>query len=212
MVPISSWRSASASQNGFNHECFLDELIALAGADPLLERIRLCNDPDTKAVLEAVGTLANWNGASEAPGKGRGVAMTKSFGVPTAEIVDVEMTPRGLRITDVFVVADVGRVLDPINIEAQVYGGVIWGLGHAMNCELTYDNHAPQQTNYHAHEGMRLYQTPNITIKILENAARIRGIGEPAVPPAAPALTNAIFAAIGKRIRELPLHHHINFA
>ncbi len=110
-----------------------------------------------------------------------------------------------------FVACDVGTVLDPVNIEAQVSGGVIWGLGHAMNCELTYADGMPQQTNYHAYEGLRLHQTPQIVVKALQTTGEISGIGEPGVPPAAPALANAIFAATGQRIRELPLNKHIDF-
>ncbi|MEM6466815.1 MAG: xanthine dehydrogenase family protein molybdopterin-binding subunit, partial [Pseudomonadota bacterium] len=89
--------------------------------------------------------------------------------------------------------------------------GVIWGLGHAMNCELTYRDHTPEQTNYHAYDGMRLYQTPQIEVRGLELSDRIRGAGEPSVPPSPPALANAIFAATGKRIREMPLNKHIDF-
>jgi isoquinoline 1-oxidoreductase beta subunit len=80
-----------------------------------------------------------------------------------------------------------------------------------MNCALTYEGHAPLETNYHAYEGMRLYQAPQIEVRALSNSSRIRGVGEPAVPPAAPALANAIFAATGQRIRELPLNKHIDF-
>jgi isoquinoline 1-oxidoreductase beta subunit len=108
-------------------------------------------------------------------------------------------------------VADVGTVLDPKNAEAQLFGGMIYGLGHAINSELTYENYAAQQNNYHANEGLRLFQTPEFDVKILENGHHIRGLGEPGVPPAAPALGNAIFAATGQRIREMPFHKHINF-
>jgi isoquinoline 1-oxidoreductase beta subunit len=126
--------------------------------------------------------------------------------------VEVTDTDEGIRIDKVFVAAEVGRVLDPLNFEAQLSGGVIWGLGHAMNCELTYEDGVAQQDNYHGFEGMRLYQTPQIEVRGLENGEKIRGIGEPGVPPAAPALGNAIFAATGKRIRELPFSNHIDFA
>ncbi|APE42811.1 isoquinoline 1-oxidoreductase [Sulfitobacter alexandrii] len=211
MVPVSSWRSVGASGNGFLHETFLDELCHAAGADPLEERLRLCWHATSRKVLEAVGDMSNW-GSDLGTGRGRGVAFTLSFGVPVAEVVEVTQTERGLRIDKVFVAADVGRVLDPVNFEAQLSGGVIWGLGHAMNCELTYVDGAAQQNNFHAFEGMRLYQTPQITIRGLENGDRIRGIGEPGVPPAAPALGNAIFAATGQRIRELPFSKHVDFA
>jgi isoquinoline 1-oxidoreductase beta subunit len=85
-------------------------------------------------------------------------------------------------------------------------------LGHAMNCELTYENFAPVQTNFHLFEAMRFHQAPEIIVKGLELGGEVRGIGEPPVPPAAPALANAIFALTGKRVRELPLNRSVNFA
>lgn len=211
MVPVSSWRSVGASGNGFFHDTWLDELIHAAGADPLEERIRLCSHDTSRKVLEAVGALADWSGPSVGDGRGRGVAFCLSFGVPTAQIIDVTHTGDGIRVDKAFIVADVGTVLDPTNIEAQLFGGLIYGLSHAINSELTYENYAPQQTNYHAYEGLRLYQTPDVTVKVLENGHRIRGIGEPGLPPAAPALGNAIFAATGQRIREMPFYKHIDF-
>lgn len=211
MVPVSSWRSVGASSNGFFHDCLLDELIHEAGADPLAERIRLCMDDTSRKVLEAVGELAQWNGPHVGYRHGRGVGFCMSFGVPCAQIVEVTETPDGIRLDRVFVAVDVGHVLDPVNLEAQVTGGVLFGLGHAMNCELTYADHAPEQSNFDSYTGLRLYQVPEIKVKALSNGPRIRGIGEPAVPPAAPALANAIFAATGQRIRELPLNRHVDF-
>ncbi|WP_295513177.1 xanthine dehydrogenase family protein molybdopterin-binding subunit [uncultured Sulfitobacter sp.] len=210
MVPISSWRSVGASGNGFLHESFMDEMCHAAGVDPLEERLRLCWHAPSRKVLEAVGEMSDW-GSDLGPNRGRGLAFTLAFGVPVAQVVEVTNTDRGIRIDKVFVAADVGRVLDPVNFEAQVQGGVIFGLGHAMNCEMTYVDGAAQQDNYHAYEGMRLYQTPEIMVRGLENGDKIRGIGEPGVPPAAPALANAIFAATGQRIRELPLSKSVDF-
>ncbi|HXW24577.1 MAG TPA: molybdopterin cofactor-binding domain-containing protein [Xanthobacteraceae bacterium] len=210
LVPVSSWRSVGASGNGFLHDCFLDELIHAAGADPLTERLRLCWHEPSRKVLEAVGEMSNW-GSELGEGRGRGVAFTLSFGVPAAEVVEVTNTPRGIKIDKVFVAVEVGKVLDPVNFENQVQGGVIWGLGHAMNAELTYADGIAKQTNYHAFQGMRLYQAPAIEFRALTNTDEIRGIGEPSVPPTAPAIANAIFAATGKRIRELPLNKHIDF-
>jgi isoquinoline 1-oxidoreductase subunit beta len=211
MVPVSTWRSVGASGNGFLHAAFLDELIHAAGADPMSELIRLCNHDVSRKVLETLRELSGWNGSRIDANRARGVALTLSFGVPVAEVVEVNNTPQGIKIEKVYVVCDVGRIVDPVNFESQLMGGVIWGLGHAMNCELTYEHYAPQQTNYHAYEGMRLYQAPEIVVKGLQLGSQIRGIGEPAVPPAAPALANAIFAATGKRIRELPLNKQIRF-
>jgi len=210
MLPISSWRSVGASGNGFLHESFVDELCHAAGADPLAERLRLCWHDPSRKVLEAVGEMSDW-GSDLGPNRGRGLAFTLAFGVPVAEVVEVTSTDAGIRIDKVFVAADVGRVLDPLNFEAQLQGAVIFGLGHAMNCELTYQDGIAQQDNFHAYEGMRLYQTPEITVRGLENGDKIKGIGEPGVPPAAPALANAIFAATGKRIRELPLSKSVDF-
>src|SRR3546814_13379495 len=101
--------------------------------------------------------------------------------VPVAEIGEVTATDRGIKIDKVWVAADVGRVLDPVNFQAQMEGGVLWGLSHAMNCELTYAGGGVEQTNYQAHEGMRLYQCPVIETRGLEKLEEIRGIGEPPV-------------------------------
>jgi isoquinoline 1-oxidoreductase beta subunit len=212
MVPVSSWRSVGASANGFLHECFLDELILAAGADPLAERIRLCSHEPSKRVLQAVGELSGWG--TELPrGRGRGLAFTLSFGVPVAEVVEVTATPNGIRIDKAYVAAEVGQVLDPVNVEAQLTGGVVWGLSHAMLGELTYADGAAEQTNFHTYPSLRLYQVPQIVAKALQTTGtgHIKGIGEPPVPPAAPALANAIFAATGQRVRELPLRKHIAF-
>jgi isoquinoline 1-oxidoreductase beta subunit len=192
------------------HESFMDEMCHAAGVDPLAERLRLCWHEPSRKVLEAVGEMSDW-GSELGANRGRGLAFTLAFGVPVAEVIEVTNTEDGIRIDKVFVAAEVGRVLDPVNFEAQVQGGVIFGLGHAMNCELTYEDGVAQQDNFHVYEGMRLYQTPEITVRGLENGDKLRGIGEPGVPPAAPALANAIFAATGKRIRELPLSKSVDF-
>jgi isoquinoline 1-oxidoreductase beta subunit len=98
-----------------------------------------------------------------------------------------------------------------VNVDAQLTGGVIWGLSHAMLGELTYADGAAEQTNFHTYPSLRLYQAPQVVAMALQTTGRVKGIGEPGVPPAAPALANAIFAATGQRIRELPLRKHIAF-
>ena len=210
LAPVSSWRSVGAPGAGFFFDSFLDELIHAAGADPLEERIRLMNHDTSRKVLEAVGEMSSWGGEL-APGKGRGVAFVESFGVPTAEVVEVTSTGAGIRIDKVWVACDVGTIVDPVNFENLVQGGVVFGLGHAINCEITYSDGMGEQTNYHAHEAMRLYQCPEIFVRGLENGGKVRGIGEPPVPPAAPALANAIFAATGQRLREMPFYNHVGF-
>jgi isoquinoline 1-oxidoreductase beta subunit len=162
-------------------------------------------------VLEAVGEMSGWGGAM-GTGEGRGVAFCLSFGVPCAQVVEVRQTGEGLRIARVFVAAEVGRVVDPVNFEAQMQGGVIWGLGHAMHGEMTYAGGAAEQRNFDTFRAMRLNECPEIMVRGLENDDRVRGIGEPPVPPAAPALANAIFAATGQRLREMPFGRAVTFA
>jgi isoquinoline 1-oxidoreductase beta subunit len=210
LAPISSWRSVGASHAGFFAENTLDELIRTAGADPMEERLRLVNHPIHRKVLETAAEMSNW-GQDLGPNRGRGMALVESFGVPVAEVIDVSMTEGGIKIDTVYVAADVGKVIDPINFENQVQGGVVWALGHAMNSEITYSDGMAEQTNYHAAEGMRIFQTPEIIVRGLENADKIRGVGEPPVPPAAAALASAIFDLTGQRLREMPFNKFVDF-
>lgn len=211
MLPIGSWRSPGACSNSFFHESFLSELIEAAGADPLFERLRLMSDPVSRGVLEAVGDMCNWAGPDIGPGRGRGIAFAYSHHVPVAEVVDVTITDDGIRIDDVWIAADCGTVFDPVNAEAQLTGAAVWALGHAMNCELTYENYAPRQTNFHAFHGMRLHQTPRFHTKLVGKAPEVAGLGEPSTAPAAPALADAIFAATGQRIRQMPFDRYVDF-
>ncbi|MBC6408342.1 MAG: xanthine dehydrogenase family protein molybdopterin-binding subunit [Rhodobacteraceae bacterium] len=211
LAPVSSWRSVGASANGFFFDSFLDELIHAAGADPMEERIRLMTHEVSRKVLEAVAEMCDWEGPRPAPNTGRGVAFVESFGVPTAEVVELRHTAEGIRIDKVWVACDVGPIVDPVNFENLVQGGVIFGLGHAINSEITYAGGVAEQVNFFDAEGMRIHQCPKIFVKGLENASQVRGIGEPPVPPAAPALANAIFAATGQRLRTMPFMKFVDF-
>jgi CO/xanthine dehydrogenase Mo-binding subunit len=133
-------------------------------------------------VLETAAEVSDW-GAPLAENQGKGVAFVESFGVPVAEVVQVTNTDNGIRIDKVWAVCDVGTIVDPVNFENLVQGGVVFGLGHAMNCEITYSDGRAQQENYYDHEAMRLPQCPEIVVVGLENGTKIRGIGEPPVPP-----------------------------
>jgi len=209
-LPISSWRSVGASFNGFFHESFMDELAHAADVDPVEMRLKLMNHDVSRKVLEAVAEMSDWGSPLE-EGKGRGVAYTLSFNVPTAEVVEVSMTEDGIKVDKAWIAADVGTALDPGILETQLSSGLIFGLTAAIQGEITLEDGEIQQTNFHDYDGLRINQAPEIAVKILENGDRITGIGEPGTPPAPAALANAIFAATGKRIRELPLNKHIDF-
>ncbi|MEL6211707.1 MAG: molybdopterin cofactor-binding domain-containing protein, partial [Pseudomonadota bacterium] len=160
--------------------------------------------------IEKVAEMSGWNGGAPA-GRARGIAYYLSFGVPVAEIVEVEMAGGRVRITNIWAAADVGIALDPDNVRAQVQSGIIYGLSAAISGEITIEDGKVVQSNFHDYDVMRMYQAPPIEVAVLEHGAKIRGIGEPGLPPAAPALANAIFAATGKRIRSLPLNKSIDF-
>lgn len=211
MIPVTSWRSVGASQNGFFHESIVDELAQAARRDPLEMRLELMTHEPSRNVLEAVAEMSGW-GNPLPDGHGRGVAFVLSFGVPVAEVIEVADTAKGIKIVNAWAAVDVGTALDPRNIEAQVQSGINFGLAAAIMGEITVDDGKVRQSNFHNYDSIRINQAPPIVVKVLENGDKIRGIGEPGLPPAAPALANAIFAATGQRIRELPLNKHIKFA
>ncbi|NNC99407.1 MAG: xanthine dehydrogenase family protein molybdopterin-binding subunit, partial [Gammaproteobacteria bacterium] len=209
--PVSSWRSVGASQNGFFHESMMDEIAHAKGLDPLQMRLDLIDHAPSRKVLEAVAEMSNW-GLVLPEGHALGVAFSMSFGVPAAEVIEVAMRGESVKIVSAWAAVDVGIALDPGNVEAQVSGGLIFGLAAAMMGEITIDDGKVQQSNFHMFDSIRMNQVPEVTVRVLENGERVRGIGEPGTPPAAPALANAIYAATGKRIRELPLNKHVRFA
>jgi isoquinoline 1-oxidoreductase beta subunit len=211
LLPVGFWRSVGASQNSFFHECMMDELALAAGRDPVEMRLDLMTDAPSRAVLEAVAEMADWGPPPDA-GRARGVAFALGFGVPSAQIVEIERTDGGIMIRDVWVAADVGVALDPRNIDAQLISGVNFGLSAAIGEEITLTDGAVDQSNYHDYPVLRMYQAPRIHTRILENQRHIRGIGEPGTPAAAPALANAVFALTGQRLRELPLSKAVDFA
>lgn len=209
-VPLGFWRSVGASHNGFFHDCAVDELAHLAGADPLAFRLQHLTHAPSRAVLDAVAEMSGWG--NPRPNRALGVAFCLSFGVPTAEVIEVEDTPDGIRLTGAWAAVDVGTALDPRNIEAQVSGGMVFGLSAAINGQITFADGQVEQQNYWDYEPLRLHQCPEIQVRILESGGKIRGIGEPGTPPAAPALANALFALTGTRARTLPLSGSFRFA
>jgi isoquinoline 1-oxidoreductase beta subunit len=219
-VPLGNWRSVGASFNGFFHECFMDELAVAAGQDPLAMRLAMTRDfPFAQAVLEAVGELSNWETplpSEDGLRRGRGLAMTHSFGSTVAQVVEVSVgadaARESVRIERVFCVADVGLALDPGIVEAQMQSGILYGLSAAVMGEISFREGRVVQSNFHDYGALRLAQSPEIQVRILESGDAPTGVGEPGTPPSKPALANAIYAATGRRIREYPFNKHIRFA
>ncbi len=210
MLPLGSWRSVGASQNAFFQESMMDEMAHEARVDPYKFRMDLMTDEASKAVLARVATMAKW-GSFLPKNRARGIAFCLSFGVPVAEVIEIVQTENGIKIDKAWAAVDVGIALDPGNIEAQVQGGLNFGLAAAMTGEITVKDGAVEQGNFHDYDSIRMYQAPSIEVAILESGKKIRGIGEPGTPPAAPALANAIFALTGQRIRSLPLRNAVDF-
>ncbi len=210
LLPVGWWRSVGESQNSFFHESIIDELAHAAGEDPLLMRLALLEHAPSRKVLEAVAETSNW-GSDLPRGRARGVAYALSSGAATAQIMEVESTPAGIKILNAYVAADVGIALDPAIIEAQLEGALIFGLTAAIMGEISVTGGTVDQTNFHDYRVLRMHEIPPISVRIIESGEDIHGVGEAATPTTAPALGNAIFAATGRRLRELPFGKSINF-
>jgi isoquinoline 1-oxidoreductase beta subunit len=206
-VPTMFWRSVGSSQNAFAVESFIDELAHEAGQDPYQFRRKLLEGkPDFLKVLDTLAEKANWN-EKLPPGKGRGLAIHESFGTIVGECVEASVDAKGkVRCDRVVVVVDCGHVVNPRTVEMQMESGVIYGLTAALYDAITVKDGAIEQGNFDSYQMVRLADAPRIeTYLALSGGTKWGGIGEPGTPPIAPALCNAIFAATGKRIRQLPI-------
>jgi isoquinoline 1-oxidoreductase beta subunit len=206
-VPLGAWRSVDASQNLFFFESFIDELAHELRQDPLAMRRQLLRDnPRALRVLDAAAKLAGWD--EKLPkGRGRGIAFLRGYGSMSAEVAEVSVgADRSVRVHRVSCAVDCGTAVNPSSIRAQFEGGVIFGLSAAALGEITVAGGRVQQSNFHDYPVVRMAQAPQIDVEILESPTEaIGGIGEPPVPPVAPAVASAIFAATGTRVRRLPL-------
>jgi isoquinoline 1-oxidoreductase beta subunit len=205
-VPTLWWRSVGHSHTAFVVESFIDELAHAAGKDPYeFRRALLANHPRHKRVLEFVAEKAGW-GKPLPQGRGRGIAFHESFGSFAAHVAEVSVSKEGkLRVHRVVGAIDCGPVVNPDTIRAQLEGGVAFGLTAALYGEITFEKGRVKQGNFHDYPMLRMHEMPQVEAHIVPSAEKMGGIGEPAVPPVAPAVANAIFAATGKRLRRLPI-------
>ncbi len=202
-----AWRSVNSTQQGFYNESFMDELAHSAGIDPVeFRRNHLKAGSRHLAVLDTVAQRSGW-GTPLPEGVGRGVAIVESFKTIVAHVIEASVKEDGTqKVHKIFTVVDCGMTVNPNAAMAQIEGGTIMGLSSAMGEAITLDKGAVQQTNFTDYPIAKMADTPpEHDIHFIDSGAPMGGIGEPGVPPAAPALTNALFAATGKRIRTLPI-------
>jgi len=206
-VRVGSWRSVDSAQIVFFRECFLDECAASAGVDPLSYRkALLAGNPRALRVLEVVERMSEW-GASSGARRFLGVAYHDGMGSHCAQVVEVVRTSAdALRVARIFVAVDCGTAVNPNGIRAQIEGGALMGLSAALHEEVTYEGGALRGRNFDTYRVLSIAEAPVVEIEVIETPdASIGGIGEVGVPPVAPALVNAVFAATGDRVRRLPL-------
>ena len=206
-IPVSPWRSVQNGPNAFVIESFVDELAHAAGKDPLEFRLALLqNSPRSRRVLETVAEKAGW-GKPVPNGQGRGIAQHTCFGTYTAQVADVSVDEKTgyIRVHRVVVAVDCGPAVAPFNIQTQIEGGVTMALSTVLREEVKFSDGGVVSANFDDYNPIRLSEVPDIEVHIVKSDETMGGIGEPGVPPTAPAVANAVFSATGKRIRRIPL-------
>jgi isoquinoline 1-oxidoreductase beta subunit len=206
-VPVQWWRSVGHSHTGFSVEAFLDEVAHAGGKDPYqLRRTLLAGQPRMLAVLDLAAQKANWGSALPA-GRARGIATHFSFDSYVAQVAEVSVEKDGtVHVHRVVAAVDCGQTVNPDTVQAQLEGGIIFGLTAALKTEITLDKGRVQQRNFNDYPMLRMFESPVIEVFIVPSTEHPTGVGEPGVPPVAPAVANAIFAATGKRVRRLPIN------
>lgn len=205
-VQIGFWRSVGFSQNSFFAESFMDECAHSADVDPyLFRKSKLKKHPRFEAVLDKVADMSNWKEPLP-EGTFRGIALVKSFGSIVGEVAEIsQVGEKEFKIDKYYCAIDCGNVVNPDIITTQMQSGIIFGLTAALYGNITWKDGAVEQTNFHNYEMVRMNVCPKIEVSIMDVDEYPGGVGEPATPPAAPALANALFAATGVRTRSLPL-------
>ncbi len=205
-VPVLWWRSVGHSHTAFVVESFMDELAYAAGKDPYeLRRKLLAGHPRHLGVLNLAAQKAGW-GTPLPKGRARGIAVHESFGSYIAQVAEVSVSPAGqVRVHKVVCAVDCGKFVNPDTIKAQMESGICFGLSAALYGAITFKNGRVEQSNFHDYPLLRLNGMPEVEVHIVQSTEKSGGIGEPGVPPIAPAVCNAIFTLTGKRIQRLPI-------
>jgi isoquinoline 1-oxidoreductase beta subunit len=204
-VPVLWWRAVGSTHTAYSTEVFIDELAHAAGKDPVeFRRALLTHHPRHKAVLELAAEKAGW-GTKLPEGKARGIAVHESFSTYVAQVAEITMLPDGsVKVDRVVCAVDCGRAINPDVIRAQMEGGIGFGLGGVLYGEVTLDKGEVQQSNFHDYRVLRIEEMPKVEVHIVPSLEAPTGVGEPGVPPIGPAVANAVFAATGRRVRNLP--------
>lgn len=203
------WRGVGATHNTFMVESFIDELAHKVGKDPLQYRLASMNNaPRAKHVLEVAAEKAGW-GSPLAKGTGRGLSVQYAFGTYVAQVAELEVRDDEVQVKRMVCVVDCGMTVNPDHVKAQMEGGINFGISGALWGEITVKNGKVEQSNYDNYRVMRMRESPQIDVYLIPSTEAPGGIGEPGTAAVAPALTNAIFAATGKRIRTLPIKNSL---
>jgi isoquinoline 1-oxidoreductase beta subunit len=204
-IPVLWWRSVGHSHTAFVMETMMDELAAAAGKDPVeFRRALLAGQPRVRNVLEVAAAKAGW-GTPLAKGRARGIAVHESFGSVCAQVAEVSLENGAPRVHRIVAAFDCGLAVNPLGVEAQVQSAIAFGLGAALFSEITLEDGRVKQSNFHDYRVLRFSEMPAVEVHLTGDGEKPTGVGEPATPPVAPAVANALFALTGKRARGLPL-------
>jgi isoquinoline 1-oxidoreductase beta subunit len=204
-VPVLWWRSVGSTHTAFVMETMLDEIATTTKQDPLaLRRALLRDHPRHLATLNLAAEKAGWD-QPLAQGRFRGIAIHESFQTRVAQVAEISLDGKGgFKVERVVCAVDCGTAINPDVIKAQMEGGIGFGLGAALAESLTLEDGRVEQSNFDAYTPLRIEQMPKVEVHIVQNLEPPTGVGEPGVPPIAPAVANAIATATGQRIRALP--------